>query len=171
MSLIFLVGMPAAGKSFWGKKIATKCKINFIDLDTYIEQQQQMTVPVIFSTYGEDKFRQIEHSCLLEIMTKKRTETIIACGGGTPCFFNNMELMKKAGTVIYLEADLNLLVTNIKKSIARPLMKNSTNFVQFMEEQYKSRKGCYEQAHIFVPVKTLTIANFEKIINKCIGKL
>src|SRR3954468_20375196 len=97
---IFLVGMPGTGKTWWGTRLASEYQVLFIDLDTYIEQHEKASVPALFASYGEKGFREKEHIALEKLVADKTFNGIVACGGGTPCFSGNMELMKGAGTVI-----------------------------------------------------------------------
>ena len=84
---LFLIGMPYVGKSHWGKLLAGHYNVPFTDLDDLIEQTAGRTIPDIFSQSGEDTFRAMENQCLNNLLTTETTPQIVACGGGTPCFF------------------------------------------------------------------------------------
>jgi shikimate kinase len=155
---IYLVGMPGAGKTTFGKKLANALGYAFIDLDARIEAEVQLTIPEIFESKGETYFRQVEHDCLLQ--TKFKHSAIIATGGGTPCFFNQMEWMNAHGLTIYLEAMPQLLADRIVAGEGRrPLFdgKNPQERLQYIIHLLEARKHCYNQAKlkIKVPVNNL----------------
>lgn len=104
---IFLVGLPASGKSTLGRALARALGAEFIDLDKYIESRFRRTVAQIFSEMGEERFRQIEHNMLHEV--GEMTGVVIATGGGTPCFFDNMDYMLAAGLTLHLVTSRNRL--------------------------------------------------------------
>src|SRR5688500_7926474 len=98
---VFLIGFMGSGKSTVGKKLAQKMTLDFIDLDAYIEKQRQKTISYFFENFGEEKFREIERDALAELLEKDNV--VISTGGGTPCFFDNMEKIKKNGISVYIE--------------------------------------------------------------------
>src|ERR1051325_4222519 len=100
---IFLMGYMGSGKSTIGKLLASKLHLNFTDFDDYIETWEKKTVADIFENEGEDKFRQLEHIYLKEIILKDNT--VISLGGGTPCFNNNIEIINKNGISVFIEMD------------------------------------------------------------------
>ena len=107
MKRIFLVGYMGSGKTTIGRELSKKLGFEFIDTDIYIENRFHKTINEIFATMGEEKFREIETNILKEVSDFENV--IIAVGGGTPCFNNNMEIMKEKGTVIFLNPDLDEL--------------------------------------------------------------
>ena len=169
--LIFLIGMPAAGKTFWGNKIAQQYQLQFTDLDVLISQQEAASISALFAKYGENGFREREHKYLKQIINNTKANAVIACGGGTPCFNDNMSLMKKAGIVIYLEADVQWLLKNLKDSKeARPLLNNRGDLSVYLAGLLKKRKGIYEQANYILPTQDISLTTFEKIISSCINR-
>ena len=102
MERIFLIGFMGSGKTTLGKALAQKLGVDFIDLDLYIETRYHKTVREIFAESGEERFRQIEKSLLHEVADFENV--IIAAGGGTPCFFDNIDYMNGHGTCVYLKA-------------------------------------------------------------------
>ena len=131
VQLIFLVGMPAVGKTYWGNKIAAEYKVPFVDLDVFIAQQEKASISALFAMYGENGFREREQTYLGKIIKSATTTTIIGCGGGTPCFNDNLELMKRSGTVVYLQADISWILNNLKNSKEiRPLLNNRPLFAR-----------------------------------------
>lgn len=163
--LIFLIGMPAAGKTFWAQQVSEKYDLSFIDLDQYISRHESASVPALFAQYGEKGFREREHEYLKKIITTTAEPTIIACGGGTPCFLNNMELMKDAGLVIYLQTDITQLLENLKNSDEiRPLLRGKPDLFAHLQDMLHKRGPVYEQAHHILHTKDISIATFAKII-------
>lgn len=146
---IFLVGYMASGKTTIGGELSERLGFKFIDTDLYIENKFQKTINEIFATMGEEKFREIETNTLSEISDMENV--VIATGGGTPCFNNNMEIMKQKGIVIFLNPDLDELTyrLNLVKA-TRPLIKDKSDAEMrgFIEKMLASRLPFYSQAHI-----------------------
>ena len=139
--LIYLIGLPGVGKTTIGKQLAESLHYNFIDLDDEIEKSIGLNIPEIFNTRGEKYFREIEKLALHK--TFNFTQTVVACGGGTPCFFDNLTQINKNGKSIYLKAsslEINsrLPLSELEK---RPLFKTNS-----LDELLKKRKTFYEKA-------------------------
>jgi len=162
-TLIYLTGMPSSGKSTFGKVIAEKLNYTFLDLDNLIEQNNNSTIPQIFETKGEDFFRQEEKKALQTTFNLEKT--IIATGGGTPCFFDNLEKMKENGIVCFLNVELEVLTERTFEAQKiqqnnRPLFKDSTSFeelYQLVSQKWQDRKEFYQKAHFEVNSNDLTI--------------
>ncbi len=162
---IFLVGMPAAGKTYWGSKIATEYKLPFIDLDVFIAEQEKASISALFAMYGENGFREREQKHLRKLIRTLPRTTIIACGGGTPCFGDSMELMKQSGRVIYLQADVPWLLNNLKNTNeVRPLLNNRGDMSAYLQDMLDKRKSFYQQAHYILQTKDISLTTFAKII-------
>ena len=95
MVRIIIIGYMGAGKTTVGKALSRELGIPFYDLDWYIESRMRKTVPQIFAQKGEEGFRIIEHNMLHEVAEFE--DVVISCGGGTPCFFDNMEYLNAQG--------------------------------------------------------------------------
>jgi len=163
---IFLIGMPAAGKTYWGKQIATWYGLPFIDLDVFIAEQEKASVSALFATYGEKGFREREEKQLKKIIKTAPPITIIACGGGTPCFADNMKLLKHAGIVIYLQADTSQLLKHIEAATeARPLLNNRGDLGAYLDDVLEKRRNYYEQAHHILQITDISRFTFEQIID------
>ena len=108
MRRIFLIGYMGAGKTTIGKVLAKELGMQFYDLDWYIEGRMHKTIPQIFAERGEEGFRQIEHNMLHEVAEFE--DVIISCGGGTPCFFDNIDYLNQQGDVVYLKVELTLFM-------------------------------------------------------------
>ena len=166
VQLIFLIGMPAVGKTYWGNKIAAEYKLPFIDLDVFIAQQEKASISALFAMYGENGFREREEKYLGKIIKNATTTTIIGCGGGTPCFKDNLELMMRSGTVVYLQADISWILNNLKNSKEiRPLLNNRGDLAVYLQDMLTKRRKFYEQAHYILLSKDISVTNFAKIID------
>src|SRR3972149_3269851 len=155
---VFLFGFMGSGKTTYGVKIAQALNYNFIDLDDYLEKKAGRTIKHIFETEGEKKFRELERSVLLEVI--KQDNIVVSTGGGTPCFFDNIEVMKKNGVTVYLEADINTLSDRLfNAKIHRPLIwgKSKQELVEYIENSVEQRNKFYKQASIIVDAKNLDI--------------
>ncbi len=162
---IFLVGMPAAGKTYWGSKIAIGYKLPFIDLDVFIAEQEKASISALFAMYGENGFREREQKHLRKLIRTLPKTAIIACGGGTPCFGDSMELMKQSGRVIYLQADVPWLLNNLKNTNeVRPLLNNRGDMSAYLQDMLDKRKSFYQQAHYILQTKDISLTTFAKII-------
>jgi len=141
----YLVGMPGCGKSTMAKKWADERDCAFLDLDELIETQQGISIDSIFKNFSENQFRIFEQEALHS--TAALAHTIIATGGGTPCFFNNMEWMKKSGHTIYLEVPINVLLNRLNlDGKNRPLLHSDLEQIQ-LQELLENRNIFYQQAH------------------------
>lgn len=162
MKSIIIIGYMGAGKTTVGKALAKELGIMFYDLDWYIETRMHKTVKQIFDESGEDGFRLIEHNMLHEVAEFENI--VLSCGGGTPCFFDNMDYMNQLGETIYLKASPETLYAHLKMGKGvRPLLLNKTpEEVQvFIREQLQKRETFYEKAkHIF---DVNVMDNFDKI--------
>ncbi len=163
---IFLLGFMGSGKSHWGRLWAAAHNFNFIDIDEELEKQEQKTVAAIFETRGEDYFRQKE-TILLRSLTAQ-SNSIVSCGGGTPCFFDNMAWMNKNGLTIFLEATTQFILKNIKnEKDKRPLIKDKDDaeILFFIDQKLKERQPYYSKAKIILPAEDLNIDSIKKVIN------
>lgn len=144
---IYLIGFMGSGKSHIGKLLSLKMGYNFIDLDVEIEKKG-MSISEIFNQKGEDYFRQLESEMLLK--TINSTKTVISCGGGTPCFFDNMEWMNRNGITIFLNPATEILVERLKlEKEKRPLLLNKTEdeIYYFIEQLLERRIEFYQKAN------------------------
>jgi len=145
---IFLLGLPASGKSTLGKALAQELERPFIDTDQMIEQQQQMTISRIFEDYGEVAFRQLECQLLDNLPSEF---TVVATGGGLPCFGSNMDSLKQSGVTIYLEVPEEILVQRLKgETSKRPLLQNKSDeeLLQTLRQHLEKRKPYYRRADL-----------------------
>lgn len=124
--LIFLVGFMGAGKTTLGKEMAAILGYGFVDTDELVEQQTGMPVNVFFEKEGEEAFRKAEAGVLRSLEGKKNL--IIATGGGTPCYYNNMEWMNQNGVTVHVATSIPVLIERLRhQKNKRPLLKNLTD--------------------------------------------
>lgn len=162
----FLVGFMGSGKTHWGKIWATANHLAFIDLDEVIEKKAGKTVAEIFETKGENYFRQLEAAALRTCADLQNT--IIACGGGTPCFENNMQWMNDHGITIYISCKSQEILTRVlTEQEKRPLIKkiNPAELLFFIEQKVKERLPFYTQAKFIVESSQLTDNSLSSIIS------
>jgi shikimate kinase len=136
-----------SGKSTVGKGLARELKLQFIDLDTYIEERNFKSIPEIFSSEGENGFRLLEQKALREV--SEFENVIVATGGGAPCFFDNMEVIKQTGTSVYLNGTPRILAERLLHSkTERPLIKGKSEeqLIKFIHETLEKRNHWYKQA-------------------------
>ena len=163
---LFLIGMMGSGKSYWAQQIAAVTNYHWMDLDAEIEKENSMTIKEIFDTEGETTFRQMEQKALHQLA--KYSNTIIATGGGTPCFFNNMAWMNKNGTTIFISEPINILAQRLQSQKShRPLISNSLNedLETLLQQKLTERIGFYNQAKHTITGSVASVADFLKIIN------
>ncbi len=154
---IFIVGFMGSGKTFWGRKWAAKYHFDFFDLDAVIEAEQQKTIAAIFEEKSETFFRIVETHALKTFSQKENC--IIACGGGTACFNDNMKWMNGQGKTIYLSATSQYIFDRVMDEQGkRPLIKklNPAELLFFIEQKLKEREPFYKQAQVILPVAQLT---------------
>ncbi len=173
MNRIFLIGYMGAGKTTLGKALAEHLSYEFIDLDWYIEEKIGQSIPSFFSQQGEKSFREIEHTSLIELLTKD--SLVIATGGGVPCFYNNMDLMLTAGSVVFLEVSQEVLFQRLKDTLhQRPVLKSKTEteLREFIASSLKNRMKYYNRATYKINTDRLdseeeienTVANLLKML-------
>lgn len=148
---IYLIGYMGSGKSMVGKGLAQKLGLTFIDMDHYIEERNFRTIPQIFAEDGEAGFRKLEQKALHEL--SEFDDVVIATGGGAPCFFDNMEMIKRTGRSVYLNGTPRIIAERLKQSkIERPLIKGKTDqeLVDFIHETLNKRSAWYQQADVII---------------------
>lgn len=155
-----------SGKSYWGKIWAAKHQFDFIDLDDEIEKREQQSVADIFEKKGEVYFREKEAEVLRSLDLAENM--IISCGGGSPCFYDNMKWMNEHGLTVFLNASAHYILNNIKnEKDKRPLLKytNDAELLFFIEQKIKERMSFYNKAKIIVEAATLHSDSFLGIKN------
>lgn len=162
MRRIILIGYMGSGKTTVGKALSKETGMMFYDLDWYIESRMRKTVAQIFAEKGEEGFRKIEHNMLHEVAEFENV--IISCGGGTPCFFDNIDYINQQGEVVYLKATPEVLYRHLLMGkVERPLIKNKTpeELIAYITEQVAKREEFYNKAKYTLDVSLMD--NYEKI--------
>ena len=162
MKSIIIIGYMGAGKTTVGKALAKELGVMFYDLDWYIESRMRKTVKQIFDEIGEEGFRKIERNMLHEVAEFENV--VVSCGGGTPCFFDNMDYMNSVGQTFYLKASTETIVNHLAMSRGeRPLLKGKSpeELRDFVGTQLAEREAWYAKASEVVNVDVLD--SFSKI--------
>ena len=170
MAKIFLTGYMGSGKSSSGKTLASQLGYKFIDLDKFIEQEYKMTIPEIFSSKGEKEFRAMEHNALKKVIEMENI--VVACGGGTPCYYSNMELMNNNGTTVYLKMSADSLVNrlmNAKEKRPLTVNKDEKQLREFVTRQLEKREDTYHQAQFTVKAKDLNVEELASFVKEQVG--
>ncbi|HEY4288388.1 MAG TPA: shikimate kinase [Puia sp.] len=160
---IFLIGFMGSGKTHWGRHLSTKLGIPFYDLDTVIVGSEGKSVSEIFLEKGEEYFRYTEKETLEEIAVRHES-FILSCGGGTPCFFNNIEFMKKNGKVIWLNTSVEMLKQRLtREKMSRPLISevDDEDLRRYIIRKLSERRMYYQQADLTVNEEN---TNLEELI-------
>ena len=158
-----------AGKTTIGKALSKELGIIFYDLDWYIENRMRKTVSQIFAERGEEGFRKIEYNMLHEVAEFE--DVIISCGGGTPCFFDNMDYLNQQGQVVYLKAEPEVLYKHLLMAkVERPLIKGKSQeeLLAFIRDQLDRREPFYSKARYTLDVSLMD--SYDKI-NISVAKL
>ncbi len=140
-----------SGKSTLGKRLARKIEYHFVDMDTYLEEQEGMEVKDIFSQKGEKYFRELESGFLKNLCTGDNL--VVATGGGAPCHGNNLQIMNEKGITVYLKMSAASLASRLEKArTIRPLIEglDPASLRRFIGERLKERESYYEQAQCII---------------------
>ena len=151
-----------SGKTTMGKALSKQTGMMFYDLDWYIESRMHTTVPKLFTERGEEAFRKIEYNMLHEVAEFE--DVIISCGGGTPCFFDNMDYLNQQGDVVYLKASPDTLYQHLLMAkVERPLLKDKTpdELIDYITGHLRERAPFYEKARYTFDVDVLD--DYDKI--------
>jgi shikimate kinase len=169
--IIFIIGYMGSGKSTFGKRLANRMGCDFIDLDQIFEETYRISIADFFSKYGETMFRNMEHE-LLE-MNLNHPLMVVSCGGGTPCFFNNMDLMNANGVTLYLRLSPGTLSQRLLHSRRkRPLIETlpGENLIQKITLHLAERDSFYMKSQLIVEGISIdlqeTVDKLKKFINK-----
>jgi shikimate kinase len=161
---IFLIGFMGSGKTHWGTRIAEKLEIPFYDLDAVIVNSEGMSISEIFAIKGEEFFRYMEKQTLEDLVAREE-DFVLSAGGGTPCFFNNIEFMKRNGKVLWLNTSLEALNQRLlKEKMMRPLLRgiDEAGLRAYIIRKLSERKMYYEQADLMVHEETMEL---EPLVN------
>lgn len=160
---VFLCGFMGCGKSTVGKVAAGMLGAQFVDLDEFIEQQQGMSIPVIFSKKGEAYFRDCETNAIKDFEGKS---AVIATGGGALLREENAQAAQSAGIVIFIDTDFETCYERIKDDPHRPIAYNSTK--QQLKERFDQRRPLYQAHSQFTIDGSLNAARIAAEIKKIV---
>lgn len=147
--LIFITGYMASGKTTLGKQLAASLDYHFIDLDDLIEKSTGSTIADYFKQFGEDSFRKKEREILLDCLYEDRT--VIATGGGTACYADNMDIMNEKGITVYIDTPVETILQRLRSEIQyRPLLKDipGEQLTGFVCSHLAARADFYNRAMI-----------------------
>ncbi len=164
---IFLIGLMGSGKSYWGRQLAFHFHYPFLDLDKGIELAEKKSVNEIFEQQGEANFREMERQTLRQL-NNDYSKYVMSCGGGTPCFFDNMDWMTATGIVIWLRPSMQVLAERlITGKDKRPLIKNAASedeIIDILSKLMVNRVAAYNKSHFIIEDPFPTIETFEKLL-------
>lgn len=149
---IFLIGFMGCGKTYWGQQLSQKLGLPFFDLDHHIEEKEEKSINAIFSDEGEEYFRLLEKE-VLYLLTESHESFVMATGGGTPCFYNNIGYMKKSGIAVWLNCSVDCIYNRlVEERQKRPLIKDLTEegLRSYIIKKFSDRRIYYEQANVII---------------------
>lgn len=162
---IFLLGYMGCGKSTVGKKLANKLKYSFIDTDAVIESMTGKNIAQIFSEEGEDAFRLLEKSVVQSLAS--RTNTVVATGGGAPCFHDNLSVMNRSGITVYIKMQPESLASRIiAAKTERPVLQrvSTEDLPLYITSHLADRERFYNKAHLIVKGENIKIDELVNLI-------
>jgi shikimate kinase len=163
---IFLIGFMGSGKTHWGRLLSEKLGLPFFDLDTVIVKTEQKSVSDIFTERGEEYFRYKEKE-VLEELVNDHEDFVLSSGGGTPCFFNTIEFMRKNGLVVWLNTSVTVLKERLfREKMSRPLVRTigDAELKSYIIRKLGERKMYYERAHLMVNEDALSLGSLIEIL-------
>jgi shikimate kinase len=164
---IFLIGFMGSGKTHWGRMLSEKLQLPFFDLDAVIAHTEKKSISSIFVEKGEEYFRYKEKEVMEELVSDHE-KFILSCGGGTPCFFNNILFMKKKGKVVWLNTSIDILKKRLlKERMSRPLIRaiGDAELRSYIIRKLGERKMYYGQADFIVDEENTTLNALVELLN------
>lgn len=156
---IYLNGFMGAGKSHWGRILAERLELPLFDLDEQIVNSEGRSINEIFASEGEEEFR-VREKEVLHILTESHDSFVMSCGGGTPCYFNNIGYMNDSGTTVWINTPLTQLFTRLQNQrLHRPLLRelDDEQLRAFILKKLSDRKIYYSQCRVILSEDELTI--------------
>jgi shikimate kinase len=158
---IFLIGFMGCGKTHWGKELSEKLQVPFFDLDQKIEEKEEKSINEVFAENGEEYFRLLEKE-VLHILVESHETFVMACGGGTPCFYNNIDYMNQRGTTVWINCSTDCLVERLsKEKEKRPLIKDldEEQLHTYIMKKVGDRRIFYVQASVILTEEDISVDN------------
>jgi shikimate kinase len=162
---IYLIGFMGSGKTHWGKLLSQKLNLPFFDLDEQVVSQEGKPIADIFADSGEEYFRLLEKDTL-HIISESHDSFVMACGGGSPCYFNNIDYMNRQGTTVWINTPIEVLYQRlIGEKEKRPLIRGLSDeqLRGYIIKKFSDRKIYYEQASVMMEEEPVEL---EKLIEK-----
>ncbi len=168
MPNLTFIGLPGCGKTYWGNKLAQHLAIPFHDLDQMIEKETGRKIAQIFAEHGEEHFRKLEHNMLTAFYKNNAvTNYILACGGGTPAFDNNMDIINSNSKAVFLDVSISNIIKQLTsdKQANRPLLKNGSTeqLEQLLCILRDKRLPSYTKASFSVTAQDINLDNLKEI--------
>lgn len=165
---IFLIGMMGSGKTTLGRQLAESLQFSFVDLDEFIQEREKTTIAQLFEQEGPEKFRELEREAL-EAVINEYVDAVIATGGGTPCFFDNMSYMNRYGKSVFLDVPAEEIFKRLSLTdlTARPLLagKSETELKDFITTTLEQRLSFYKQATFTLGMHGHKIKDLQTLLN------
>jgi shikimate kinase len=165
---IYLIGFMGSGKTHWGHQLSKKLGLPFFDTDEQVVNSEGLSINEMFEKFGEEYFR-LKEKGILHIITESHSSFVMACGGGSPCYFNNIDYMNQSGTTVWLNTPLTILFQRlINEKDKRPLLKGLSDdqLRGFIIKKFADRKIYYEQAEVIIDDEEISLDHFiEKIFH------
>ncbi len=149
------------GKTHWGKELSEKLQVPFFDLDQKIEEKEEKSINEVFAENGEEYFRLLEKE-VLHILVESHETFVMACGGGTPCFYNNIDYMNQRGTTVWINCSTDCLVERLsKEKEKRPLIKDldEEQLHTYIMKKVGDRRIFYVQASVILTEEDISVDN------------
>ena len=166
---IYIIGMPGTGKTHFGRLMAKSLHLQFFDMDEQIEKREAALVRQIMLDKGEVYFRDLEHQVLKKLSS--HNNCVISCGGGAPMFYNNIDLMKSSGIVVWINTDLHLIAKRIAQNITRrPLFMglNEEEILNKLHQIFTLRKKNYAKADLVAEINVVHNNSLTSVIQRVI---
>jgi len=165
---IYLIGFMGVGKTHWGKQLGRKLEIPFLDLDEVIEQDAGKSVADIFEQDGEEHFRMKERE-VLHLLSETHESMVLSCGGGAPCFFNNIDYMNGKGVTVWIDTPFEILLGRLRQhKDKRPLLKglDDEQLKAYIVKKNADRRIYYERAKVRIDDSGMKLDDFTKLLLK-----
>ena len=161
---VFLIGYMASGKSTLGKALAEALALPFLDLDVEIERTAGTAISEIITAKGELHFRKLESAVLKDLLQEQETG-VFALGGGTPVFYNHMDLLNAEGETIFLDVPVGELAKRLEGDIKRPLIQNKEDVAEFVAKHMFERRPYYSQAKHRIAGASISVEELTAVLN------
>ena len=161
---VFLIGYMASGKSTLGKALAKALALPFIDLDVEIERTAGASITEIIDTKGELHFREVESAVLKDLLEQHETG-VFALGGGTPVFYNHMDLLNSEGETIFLDVPVGELAKRMEGDVKRPLIQNKEDVAEFVAKHMFERRPYYSEAKHRITGTSISVEELTALLN------